>query len=145
MGRAPLVIMACLIGVGLLTGMAFAETLYIQSKTAKLRSGKTTLDRVVADLKAGDPLELLRRDGTWVEVRTVDGVKGWLPASNTTTVRPSGRDEDLVRGESFPHTEASDTTGTAGTRGIGEGSPASPKSIEVPVRMRGHNEDSGGW
>lgn len=120
--------------LGVLEGAALAETLYVQSRTAKLRSGKTSLDQVVAELKMGDRLEILRTDGPWVEVRTTSGVRGWLPASNTTSVKPSGGDDDLARGEQFPQTDTSEVTGTAGGRGFGNGSGPSPDSLEVPSR-----------
>ena len=118
--------------LGVLTDAALAETRYVQGRTAKLRSGKTSLDQVVAELKMGDPLEVVRREGPWVEVRTTGGVRGWLPISNTTTVKPSGGDDDLARGEQFPQTDTSEVTGTAGGRGFGGGSGQSPDSLAPP-------------
>jgi len=129
--RAPLALLIgiFLITLGLLAGAATAEPLYVKSKTAKLRTGKTSLDSIVSDLKLGEPLELLRSEGRWVEVKTAGGLKGWLPASNTTTVRPGGSDDDLAKGECFPQTEASDVTASAGARGIGDASrPSMPLS-----------------
>ena len=63
MQRASLFI-ALLIGLALSAGVALAETVYVQAKTAKLRAGKTSLDAVVADLKFGETLEVLDRKST---------------------------------------------------------------------------------
>jgi uncharacterized protein YgiM (DUF1202 family) len=49
---------------------AWAETVYVQAKTAQLRAGKTSLDAVVGNVKFGDALEVVGRDGSWVEVKT---------------------------------------------------------------------------
>ena len=60
-----------------MTGAAFGETLYIAAKSAQLRSGKTSMDPVVATLKLGEPLEVMKRDTRWLEVRTTKGVTGF--------------------------------------------------------------------
>ena len=52
---APLITLL-LLSLYLLTVVALAETVFVQSKTAKLRSGKTSLDSVVADLKFGEQI-----------------------------------------------------------------------------------------
>jgi uncharacterized protein YgiM (DUF1202 family) len=104
----------------LLPSLATAETVFVQGKTAKLRAGKTSLDRVVADLKFGESLDVLRKEGTWWEVVTDSGVKGWIFAGKTTPTKPTGSsDDDLARlGKGFRRTEASETTASAGARGF---------------------------
>jgi uncharacterized protein YgiM (DUF1202 family) len=104
----------------LLTGVALAETVFVQSKTAKLRSGKTSLDSVVADLKFGEPLEVLTKEGSWLEVRTASGAKGWIFAGKTTPTKPRGSEDDVLAllGKSFRRTEAGDVTASAGARGL---------------------------
>lgn len=118
--RRPSLIILLLLGLSLHAGAALAETLYVQAKTVKLRAGKTSLDAVVADLKFGDTLEVLRKDGNWLEVQTTAGKKGWLFAGKTTTVKPSGsEDGELARlGKSVRRTEAGDVTAAAGARGL---------------------------
>ncbi|GIW54211.1 MAG: hypothetical protein KatS3mg082_0615 [Nitrospiraceae bacterium] len=49
---------------------AFAETVYVQARTAQLRSGKTSLDPVVANLRYGDQLEVVKKEGNWLQVKT---------------------------------------------------------------------------
>ena len=76
--RRPSLIILLLLGLSLHAGAALAETLYVQAKTVKLRAGRTSLDTVVADLKFGDALEVLHKDGSWLEVQTTAGKKGWI-------------------------------------------------------------------
>jgi len=115
----PLLITVLVVGVCLFTGVALAETVFVQGKTAKLRSGKTSLDSVVADLKFGEALEVLRREGNWLEVQTASGVKGWVFANKTMTAKPAEGDDDLAKlGKSFRRKDAADVTASAGARGL---------------------------
>lgn len=103
----------------LVTGLAAAETVYVQATTAKLRSGKTSLDPVVAELKFGEPLELLRREGGWLEVRTASAARGWIFANKTTPNKPAGGDDLLAKlGRSMRRADASEVTASAGARGL---------------------------
>jgi SH3 domain-containing protein len=116
---APLVTLL-LVSLYLLTGVALAETVFVQSKTAKLRSGKTSLDSVVADLKFGESLEVLSKEGNWLVVQTARGAKGWIFAGKTTPTKPAGSEDDVLAklGKSFRRTEAGDVTASAGARGL---------------------------
>ena len=116
---APLVTLL-LLNLCLLTSVALAETVFVQSKTAKLRSGKTSLDSVVADLKFGESLEVLGKEGNWLEVQTARGAKGWIFAGKTTPTKPAGGEDDVLAklGKSFRRTEAEDVTASAGARGL---------------------------
>lgn len=119
MRRPPLIILL-LLSLSLSAGAALAETLYVQAKAAKLRAGKTSLDSVVANLRFGEPLEVLRKDGSWLEVQTAAGKMGWIFAGKTTAVKPSGSADDALArlGQSMRRTEAGDVTATAGARGL---------------------------
>lgn len=117
--RLALFFITVIAGVGFFLGQALAETVYVQGKTAKLRAGKSSLDRVVADLKFGDPLEVVRKDGSWFEVRTAAGVSGWIFANKTSATKPSGGDDELAKlGQTFRRTEPSEVTASAGARGL---------------------------
>jgi hypothetical protein len=48
---------------------AFGETLYVAAKTAQLRSGKTSLDPVVASLKLGESLDSCDAGGPLLQVQ----------------------------------------------------------------------------
>ena len=137
MQRASLFI-ALLIGLALSAGLALAETVYVQAKTAKLRAGKTSLDAVVADLKFGEALEVLLKDGTWLEVQTGNGMKGWIFAGKTTATKPAGGgDGDLARlGKSIRQTKAGDVTATAGARGLDKASEGYANRAGITQRDR---------
>jgi uncharacterized protein YgiM (DUF1202 family) len=109
-----------LFGLLLLAGVALAETVFVQSKTAMLRSGKTSLDRVVANLKFGEPLVVLNKEGNWLEVQTARGAQGWIFAGKTTPTKPAASEDDVLAklGKSFRRTEAGDVTASAGARGL---------------------------
>ena len=121
--RQRMLILFLVIALSLLSGIALAETVFVQAKTAKLRAGKTSLDRVVADLKYGEVLEVLKKEGDWLEVRTAAGVRGWIFANKTMATKPSSGDEALAKlGKSFRRREASDVTASAGARGLDKAS-----------------------
>ena len=116
-GRLTLVSM--ILVASLVAGLVAAETVYVQATTAKLRSGKTSLDPVVAELKFGEALEVLRKESGWLEVRTAADVKGWVFANKTAASKPAGGDDFLAKmGRSMRRTEASDVTASAGARGL---------------------------
>jgi len=50
------------------------------SSRANMRSGPSTGNAVVATLERGVVLELLERQGKWVEVRHASGTQGWIYA-----------------------------------------------------------------
>jgi uncharacterized protein YgiM (DUF1202 family) len=113
--------LSALVAVGLWLGVGdvLAESVYVQAKTAQLRAGKTSLDKITANLRYGDALEVLRRDGTWIEVKTGTGDRGWIFANKVSSTKPSGDDSDLASlGKSFRRKEASDVTASAGSRGL---------------------------
>ena len=64
--------MVSLVTVITMTDAAFGETVYVTAKSAQLRSGKTSLDPVVASLKLGETLEVVKRDDRWLQVRLPD-------------------------------------------------------------------------
>jgi hypothetical protein len=113
--------------IGLLSllapGAALADTLYIQAKSAKLRAGKTSLDRVVADVAYGEAVDLVSRDKDWVEVRTAKGVTGWIFANKIGPTRPAGGGGALAAlGKSLRRSEAGEVTASAGARGLDKAS-----------------------
>jgi uncharacterized protein YgiM (DUF1202 family) len=102
---------------------AWAETVYVQARTAQLRSGKTSLDPVVETLRLGDALEVLRTDGKWLEVKTAAGTTGWIFSNKVSSTQPSGSDNRLaLLGKSVRRGQASDVTASAGARGLDKAS-----------------------
>ncbi len=106
-----------------MTDAAFGETLYVTAKSAQLRAGKTSLDPVVAGLKLGESLEVVKRDERWLQVRTAKGVQGWIYANHVSESKPARGDSELAAlGKGFRRTEASGVTASAGARGLDKAS-----------------------
>jgi hypothetical protein len=115
---------ACLVMALLLAvGDASAETVYVQGRTAKLRAGKTSLDKEVADLRFGDELTVVKRDGQWLQVKTAGGQTGWIFANKVSATKPKGGDDTLAAlGKNMRQREASDVSASAGARGLDKAS-----------------------
>ena len=110
-----------------LAGLLFAvdvlaESAYVTAKSAQLRSGKTSLDPVVANLQYGQELSVLTREEKWVQVQTSRGVKGWIYSAMVSSTKPSGGGSDLASlGERFRRGDPS-VTASAGARGLDKAS-----------------------
>lgn len=118
-----LAIMVSLVTALTMTDAASGETLYVAAKSAQLRSGKTSLDPVVATLKLGEPLEVVKRDDRWVQIRTAKGVTGWIFSNHVSASKPAGGDNELAAlGQSVRRTDASAVTASAGARGLDKAS-----------------------
>ncbi len=116
---------------------AQAETVYVQAKTAQLRAGKTSLDAVVGNVKFGDALEVVGRDGSWIEVKTSAGAKGWIFGNKTSSSKPSGTNDTLAKlGQSMRGSDASATTASAGARGLDKASEGYANRAGVSARDR---------
>ncbi len=115
----------------------WAETVYVQAKTAQIRAGKTSLDAVVGNVKFGESLEIVGRDGSWMEVKTSAGARGWIFAGKTSTSKPSGGNDTLARlGQSMRGGDASATTASAGARGLDKASEGYANRTGVSARDR---------
>jgi uncharacterized protein YgiM (DUF1202 family) len=120
-----------------MAGSVSAETVFVQAKTAQLRAGKTSLDRVVANVKYGEALQVRKTEGKWMEVETRTGTTGWIFSNKTTTVKPSGGEDELSKlGRSFRGKEASETTASAGARGLDKVSESYANNSRIPQRYR---------
>ncbi len=114
-----------------------AETVYVQAKQAQLRAGKTSLDAVVGKVKFGEALEVVGRDGNWVDVKTSSGARGWIFANKTTPSKPSGNNDTLAKlGQSMRAGDASATTASAGARGLDKASEGYANRTGVSSRDR---------
>jgi len=106
-----------------ITGTADAETLYIAAKSAQLRSGKTSLESVVAHLKLGETVDVVKREDRWLQVKTRTGVTGWIYDNKVSTSKPASGDSELaLLGQSMTGTDASAITASAGARGLDKAS-----------------------
>lgn len=130
-------IMVFMVTVMTMTDAAFGETLYVTAKSAQLRSGKTSLDPVVANLKIGEALEVVKRDDRWVQVKTAKGVTGWIYSGNVSESKPAGGDNELAAmGKGFRQTEASGVTASAGARGLDKASESYANRVGISQQHR---------
>lgn len=135
--QCALIAISLMTAISYLSDIAAAETVYVQAKAAKLRSGKTSLDPVVADVKFGEPLEVLGKEGGWLQVRTAEGVRGWIFNNKTSTSKPAASDESLAAmGKGLRQGQASDVTATAGARGLDKVSETYAKRTGITQRDR---------
>jgi SH3 domain-containing protein len=135
--RACLAVMVSLVTVMMITDLAFGETVYVAAKSAQLRSGKTSLDPVVANLKLGETLEVVKRDDRWMQVLTTKGVTGWIYSGNVSPSKPMGGDSELAAlGQSVRRTDASAVTASAGARGLDKASEDYAKRSGITQQQR---------
>ena len=78
----------------------------------------------VADLAANATVEIVTRQGAWIEVKTKDGQTGWVKMLNVRTgngeVKSGSTASGLLAGVSLFKTGSSGTTATTGVRGLSE-------------------------
>ncbi len=132
-----LAVLVWLASLGWLVSVGYAETVYVQAKSAQLRSGKTSLSPVVATVQFREALEKLRQEDDWYQVRTTAGVTGWIFANKTSPSRPSGGDGTLAKlGQSMRQGEATPVTASTGARGLDKVSDEYARRAGIPQRYR---------
>jgi hypothetical protein len=96
--------------------------MYVLTSSAKLRSGESPLEPVLAVLPKGTEVEVLRRKGRFARVKTKDKQEGWLYLRRLTDQKPeqSGGDIFSTLGQSFRSLRPSKTAASSGARGVEE-------------------------
>jgi SH3 domain protein len=83
---------AAALGLGLAllgVGAARAESAWVRSEVRlNVRTGPGSEYRIVAGLKTGDAVTVLRRSDQWTRVRTAAGKEGWIPGGYLSTQPP---------------------------------------------------------
>lgn len=126
-----------LFGLLCLSNTGFAETVYVQAKSATLRSGTTSLSQEVASVPFGQALELIEKRDNWYKVREQNGAVGWIYHNKIGSTKPSGQESSLAAlGKDFRRTQSSSVTGTAGVRGLDEYSAGYAKRSGIARRHR---------
>ena len=66
-----------------LPGAALAEMVSIANEDINMRSGPGTQHEVVWKLGTGFPVEILKSDGEWLQVKDFEGSTGWVKKNTT--------------------------------------------------------------
>ena len=100
---------------------------YIQAQTTQLKSEPKSAAIVLAALKRGDEIAVLKADGQWLQVKTAKNIEGWVPKILTSSVKPLGQAQllkDTANLDSNAKTSrrrTSDYAVSAATRGLSAG------------------------
>ncbi|TNF57803.1 MAG: peptide-binding protein [Burkholderiales bacterium] len=102
--------MTLLLGVTLAAAVsvpAHAQSMVsIKGSTVNMRSGPSTQNPILWELKRGYPLRVLRRQGKWLEVSDFENDKGWVARSlvgNTPHHVVKSRTANIRRGPGTQH------------------------------------------
>jgi len=75
---------ATLCALALTTSLASAQDMVsVKGSTLNMREGPGTNTSVLWELKRGYPLQVTKRQGTWLQVRDFEGDSGWVARSLT--------------------------------------------------------------
>lgn len=100
------------------------DSVFVQSQSTQLRKDPQASAAPVAELKRGDALTVLKREGPWLQVKTSANAEGWVPKILTSTVKPIGQAQllkDTANLDSNAKTSrrrTSDYAVSAATRGL---------------------------
>ncbi|HMN92980.1 MAG TPA: SH3 domain-containing protein [Hydrogenophaga sp.] len=78
----------------------------VQGKTVNMRSGPSTQNSILWELKRGYPLRVIRRQGNWLEVSDFENDRGWVARSlvgNTPHHVVKSRTANIRRGPGTNH------------------------------------------
>lgn len=64
-----------------------------------IRSGKGTNYKILAIVKEGTSVEVLREDGPWANVRLADGKEGWILSRYLSSEEPPRKQVETLRGQ----------------------------------------------
>jgi uncharacterized protein YraI len=77
-----------------------AESVWVQSDGVNILGGKGSIYPTVATVKKGQELQVLGRDGKWVNVQIANGPTGWVFESNLSAKKVGGDLFSGLRGDS---------------------------------------------
>jgi hypothetical protein len=103
----------------LATTAAAAADVWVKTRYATVRDGQTSRSAVVAQVKRGQALPVLRQDKGFFQVTLPDGKTGWISRIWVDTARPKGGDARLEKlGKVARQGDQEDVSFTAGARGL---------------------------
>lgn len=69
-----------------LTPVLGQEMVSIKGSTVNMRAGPSTTAKILWELDKGYPLQVLKRQGSWLQVRDFENDRGWVARSLTQSV-----------------------------------------------------------
>lgn len=100
---------------------------YLQSQTSQLKKEPQAQAPSLQELKRGDELNVIKKEGIWLLVKTSSNTEGWIPKILTSSVKPLGQAQllkDTEKLDSNAKTSRRRTTDyavSAATRGLASG------------------------
>lgn len=97
---------------------------FVQAQSTQLRKEASTTASSLMDLKRGDELLVLKKEGLWLQVKVNNQIDGWVPKILTSTIKPLGQAQllkDTAKMDSTAKTSRRRTTDyavSAATRGL---------------------------
>lgn len=111
---------AAVVAATLFAEPAFARTVFVNTRYAKVRSGTTSTSPEVAKVAHGQALEVVGEQGGFLQVRLPGGQTGWLARAWTGAEAPK-KDGVLERlGQAARAGGKQDVSYTAGARGLSQ-------------------------
>ncbi|MBV5317300.1 MAG: SH3 domain-containing protein [Desulfobulbaceae bacterium] len=83
----PVILLGIFTTLVFLRGLALAEMVSIASEDINMRSGPSTQKEVLWKVGTGFPVEIVKSEGEWIQVRDFEGSTGWVK-KNTTQKTP---------------------------------------------------------
>lgn len=98
---------------------AAAADVWVKTRYATVRDGQTSRSAVVAQVKRGQVLPVLKQDKGFFQVTLPDGKTGWISRIWVDTARPKGDNARLEKlGKVAREGDQEDVSFTAGARGL---------------------------
>ena len=100
---------------------------FLQSQSSQLKKDPQASAPSIQELKRGDELNVIKKEGIWLFVKTKNNIEGWVPKILTSTVKPLGQAQllkDTANLDSSAKTSRRRTTDyavSAATRGLAAG------------------------
>jgi uncharacterized protein YgiM (DUF1202 family) len=86
---------ACVALAGVFLCPAYgAESLWVASEGAKLKTDRSASSKTVSDLPVGTELDVLKSENRWYQVRTASGKEGWIYRGKVSDVPPAKETRD---------------------------------------------------
>jgi uncharacterized protein YgiM (DUF1202 family) len=106
-----------------------ARTVYVNTKYASLRNGKSSTNAIVEKLTLGQPLDVMAEDGAFLQVKLANGKTGFIARNWTADKKPSADGLTAQLGQAARTSTSGGVSYTAGARGLSEEAQAYATSL----------------